>query len=327
MIPVDLDPDSRRLLWLDLDRYHCYEGFFHRSLHLIEVIDKIKGRPSRVFTSDLGALGSKGILTEHLYPTGFIFHGGRAGSTLLVKALARSRANLVLGEAGPFVQILKVLTDSWRRAAGAEPSDDLLFRQLVLAMGRRRLADHRAYLIKFTSFNLFFYDYIRRIFPDVPALFLYREPRAVLVSMLDNPPGWLNSSEERLRALITGVSPGDQRSAEPAVCAERALTHLYSAALQAGARGLKYLDYRQLTEDRLPAILRFFNLTASPEESRLMRTQFRYYSKSDYGARIHNDGQRAEEPNSGSEPRAGAEGELGRLYQELTRSASNLFIT
>ncbi|HKX28055.1 MAG TPA: hypothetical protein VJ302_10205 [Blastocatellia bacterium] len=291
----------------------------------MEALSNIKRRPSPVFTSDFSALGSERILTESLYPTGFIFHGGRSGSTLLIKALARSRANLVLGEAAPFAGILSILTNFWQRTVGADPRDSLFFKHLVLAMGRRRLTAHRAYLIKFTSFNLFFYDFITGVFPDVPALFLYREPQAMLSSMLDNPPGWLNSLDPKLRALITGVTAGENQAIEPLLYAERALAKIFSAALQAGARGLRFLNYHQLTANNLPVILQALNIAASPEELRLMSTQFDYYSKDDYGAQLFHPDSRIERRGAKSDRRTGAARELEGLYKELARSTSNLF--
>ena len=326
LIPVGIDAGNQRLLWQDLDSYHCYEGFFHRSLHLIDAINNLKRRQNQVFTSDLSVLGSEGILTEYLYPSGFIFHVGRSGSTLLMKALARSRANLVLGEAAPLAQIWAILTDSWQREVGSEPRDSLFFRQLIFVMGRRRLATHRAYFIKLTSFNLLFYDFIKRVFPDVPALFLYREPQAILVSMLNNPPGWLHSSDAKLRAMITGIPVGEDQTAEPLMSAERALARIFSAALRAGTRGLKYLNYHQLTGDNLPAILRAFNVTASPEELGVMRTQFGYYSKSDYGTRLFHRDSEVEQRDRILDIRASAGCGLEALYDELARSTSNLFI-
>jgi hypothetical protein len=321
LIPVEIDLSRQRAVWLDLNGYHCYEGFFHRSLQILSALRRVQGQPEEMVTSDLSALQSEQVLTDHLYPTGFIFHAGRCGSTLLTKALARARAHLVFGEAAPLNQIWAVLTDGWRRAARWNEEQQALFKHLILAMGRRRRAEHRAYFLKFTSFNLLFCDFIRRVFPDVPALFLYREPRETLSSMLNNPPGWMRSPEVRLRAVIAGASVADVQHCETRAYAERALTNFFAAALRAGAGGLRYLNYEQLTADRLPLILQAFQTEVTPEELRALQDQFCYYAKSDYGARafptpVRRQGVAAED---------GVSGELTGLYQALARSPFNLF--
>lgn len=327
LIPIEIDVSRQRLVWLDLDSYHCYEGFFHHSLRMAGALKRARNQAHETLTSDLRALASERVLTDYLYPAGFIFHAGRCGSTLLTKALARSRAHLVFGEAAPLNQIWAVLTDGWRQAIAAEPGQQTIFKHLILAMGRRRLATHRAYFLKFTSFNLLFFDFIRRVFPDVPALFLYRAPTETLVSMLNHPPGWWQSSEMRLRALIAGASVADLENMEPLTYAEKALTNLFSAALQAGPGGLQYLNYDQLTADNLPAILQAFNVTVSPEDLKLMQTLFSYYSKSDYAARAFQADQQVKQQAVTPAIRACVERELTAWYEELAHSPLNLFIT
>jgi hypothetical protein len=245
----------------------------------------------------------------------------------LTKVLARSRAHLVFGEAAPLNQIWAVLTDGWRREVEAAASHQALFKHLILAIGRRRVTAHRAYFLKFTSYNLLFFDFISSVFPDAPALFLYREPAATLNSMLSHPPGWMNTPEMKLRALIAGVSNADIQNLEPLRYAQKSLTNFFSAALQAGIKGLKYLNYDQLTANNLPAILQVFNVAVAPEELKLMQSQFSYYSKNDYSARIFQTNQQVKEPGLAPEIKAGVNPELAGLYEELARSPCNLFIT
>jgi len=103
-----------------------------------------------------------------------IFNTGRCGSTLLAKVLARSRKNLVLSEAAPHNEVWQCLSEG--------PEGMTLYRNLLLAMGRTRGTNCEAHIIKFTSVSMVHFDFIRAAFPGVPALFLFREPRAVLSS-------------------------------------------------------------------------------------------------------------------------------------------------
>ena len=46
------------------------------------------------------------------------------------------------------------------------------YKNLVLMMGRKREPDQRAYFIKFTTYNVLFIEFIKKVFPDVPCIFL-----------------------------------------------------------------------------------------------------------------------------------------------------------
>ncbi len=321
-IPARIDVEGRKLIWEDMESYHCYEGFFHHSLQMLSALRQLRnpgketmGAPTS-FASDLDALQDAHASIDPLYPSGFIFHVGRSGSTLLAKALARSRSNLVLGEPAPINQLWAVLSNGWREPVGSDPMHAALFKNLVLAMGRRRVPTHRAYFVKFTSYNLHFFDFIRAVFPDVPALFLYRGPEAVLASMKKNPPGWMQSRERGFASMLTGVAQFGFLDGE--AFAMRSLERFYSLALQADH--LQYLSYESLRAESLPAILRYFNLDPCQEEMTSMKSQFRFYSKNDYRAREFKTGPAADNPSH-----ARAElSPLWRLHNDLSRSSRNL---
>lgn len=163
LIPVALEGDSSLVRWIDLKKYHCYEGFFSDSL---AVYRGLPGKQPREYTCALKTLASLRVPEDSIYPTGFIFHTARCGSTLLTRVLARSRAHLVFGEAAPHNQI-------WRALAGFNNRESEIYRKLLLLMGRRRLPSYCAHIVKFTSFNLLRFNFIRAVFPDVPVLVLF----------------------------------------------------------------------------------------------------------------------------------------------------------
>ena len=166
LIPTQLDATAGQAVWIDMNGYHCYEGAFHHSLAAYGAMSR--STPQR-FTSSLDFLSESALPERCIPPAGFIFHTGRCGSTLLAKALARSRAHLVFSEAGPHNQI-------WRALSGDRQTRIEMYRTLVLTMGRPRLSSYRAHIVKFTSFNIVNFPFIREAFPGVPALFLFRDP-------------------------------------------------------------------------------------------------------------------------------------------------------
>lgn len=255
LIPVAIDSSLRQLIWLDLDRYHCYEGFFHQSLAAFAAL--LRTQPVRFVTS-IEALGFVSM-DDSLPPTGFIFHPGRCGSTLLAKVIARSRENMVFSEVAAHNRAWKILPEC--RSSGIQ-----LYRHLLMAMGRRRLPSYRAHFIKFTSFNIMRFELIRAAFPDTPAVFLFRQPDAVL-----------ESSAREVQPFL-GHDVGLGRIWYQADAAFEDFCH---AALAVRDPKFRCLNYSGITPQNLPSILRFFRgEPSSPRELALMESEFLWDAKS-----------------------------------------------
>ena len=122
--------------------------------------------------TDMEALGA--FVAEHpgLRPSGFVFHMSRCGSTLVAQMLGAVPAHLVLSEAGPVDTVL--------RASGAERSTWLQW--VIGALGQPRDDRHQRLFVKFDAWSAVDLGLVRRTFPDVPWIFLYRDPVEVLVS-------------------------------------------------------------------------------------------------------------------------------------------------
>ena len=262
LIPINLDLAQRRILWADLTKYHCYHGFFHDALNSWAAI---RGASLDTFTSSLDILESIRI-PNSLAPTGFIFHAGRCGSTLLAQVLARSRENIVFGEAAPHNQI-------WNRPGGVDSihgsscqtGAEAIVWNLFLAMGRRRLPSYRSHIVKFTSFNILRFRQIRAAFPGVPALFLFREPGEMLESYFHSRPAWMG------REQGIGVTPATPFAAVDA---------FFRAALSICDPDFRCLDYARLTPESMPQILTFLRLNPNSGEQKLMQSGFSWDAKS-----------------------------------------------
>lgn len=326
LIPVELDIQRQQVRWVDLERFHSYEGFFHKALLTFAALQRMDKQASGSvsFTSDLDALRTAPELNDAIYPTGFIFHMGRCGSTLLTKVLARSRHHLVFGEAAPHNQIWSLLRPARQDSCVWSEENGQLYRHLILAMGRKRLATHNAHFIKFTSYNILCYDFIRRVFPDVPALFLLREPDAVLASYRQRPPGWLQPVGEGGGTGMAGWPRSDLQARAQLSPPEQALIHFLSAALQAGAKGLHYLNYEQLTASNLPTILSYFRLHLPAEQLLPMQAQFNYDAKCERSRSPFVTDKAAKAQTTAPVLAAGEADELRSLYTQLAQSALNI---
>jgi hypothetical protein len=112
-------------------------------------------------------------------PTAFIFHVSRCGSTLLAQLLAAVPAHIVIAEAPVIDDILRAP----RRDARVSDEDRIAWlRGAVAALGQQ--AGAKRLFVKFDCWSLFELPLIRRAFPGVPCLFIYRHPLEVLVSLM-----------------------------------------------------------------------------------------------------------------------------------------------
>ncbi len=312
---VPLRIHHQTLEWIDFERYHIYEGFFHKA------VDRFSGLKQSVtngsvfrLLSDLTVLADPEILVQPGEPTGFIFHCGRSGSTLLTKVLARDRAHLVIGEAAPHNQVLLALTNNGCTTLQATIEQQTIYRNLLLLMGRWRSPDYQAYIIKFTSFNILFFDFIRSVFPEVPAIFLYREPAQILASFERSPPSWFDRREDGLHRLLTIRTKGEFGSDS------LVLTELLADFFQAGAAiadKIRLLDYQELTAQNLPEILKALNFECSPAQLALMQTQFAYDAKEENRYQPFNLNRAAQNPLP-------PDHRLTKLYQQMRQSPRNI---
>jgi len=320
LIPIDIDEDKHKLVWFDVGDHHLAESYFFISTKsLISSQEK-----PILFATELNTLESDEILADFVYPTGFIFHMGRCGSTVLSKALARSPHDLVISEAPPHYLIWKFLQGDWLKPLDYSQENFTIYRNLILAMGRRRLSDQLAHFIKYTTYNILLIEFIHAVFPDVPCLFLYRDPAEVMVSYLRKGTGWFRFKNAELGAFTTGCSIEETRAMNQMAFIEKFLIRFISAALNASVEDLHFLNYDQLTPRNFEAILNVFNYTISPDQVALMRRQFNFYSRDDSDNTLFVPDKDAKQSEITTEIRGCVEEELTSLYDQLERSEKNL---
>ncbi|MCE7984878.1 MAG: hypothetical protein DYG89_27205 [Caldilinea sp. CFX5] len=323
-IPVDVQPTptSHEVTWLNVGKYRFTKAKFEFAIRGLITTDQ--GKES--VTTALTDLADQTLLTDALYPTGFIFHISRCGSTLLAKALARTPDHVVIDEGTPLNDGLwHYLTKGWQQPVVDDEQAFTIYRNLLLAMGRRRTCQQQKYFVKFRSWNALFIDFITRAFPDVPCLFLYRDPVEVLVS----------GQWKRVWTLdFKGLAPGAYMSS-CSVAATQAMDDLtflakiyrryFETALHTKAARLQFLNYDQLTQENYPAILAHaFGYQASPDQLAMMQTQFAYYSKDDEDTIHFTSDKEAKQQAATQTVRQIVAQEMGDLYAQVEASARNL---
>jgi hypothetical protein len=225
--------------------------------------------------TSLESLGEIAGAQPGVRPTGFIFHISRCGSTLISQMLAASAKNIVISEASPIDTILRA---QLRDANISDQQRLNWLRWIVQALGWRRHPEEQNLFIKFDSWHALFLPFIQRAFPSVPWIFLFREPLEVMASQIS----------QRGAQMIPGVlEPAIFGWDAPAVggmglneYGARALAKICESALaqvQGGNGAL--VNYLQLPGPVWPALMQYWGVEFTPEESRRMMAAARLNAK------------------------------------------------
>lgn len=194
-------------------------------------------------------------------PTGFIFHTSRCGSTLIAQMLAALESNIVVSEGWPLDSVLNAdaghlsVTDEDRRR---------WISAMVRALGQQRDERSRRYFLKFDARHALDLPVVRRAFPSVPWVFVYREPLEVLVSHFENPSLWTFPGIVPVRGIDPPPSEAEYSAAViHAIC---------TAAIGERTQGSgMLLNYRELPDAFFSRISPHFGCEWTAEEIETMR--------------------------------------------------------
>lgn len=105
-----------------------------------------------------------------------------------------------------------------------------------------------------------FHDLIHAAFPDVPAIFLSRNPAEIVSSFRKAPPGWLKDGDD-LEEIISGFL-ARAKSIDP--------------------EQLRSIDHLEIIPEKLDLVLDYFKVYPVAAELDLMKSQFDYDSKVEF---------------------------------------------
>jgi hypothetical protein len=205
-------------------------------------------------------------------PTGFIYHVSRCGSTLLCNMLASVPDTIVLAE--PLVT-LAILGDGFvQRTENPVGIIDAL-RASLAAFYRPGALNEQYFFCKFFSGNIFQAQLIRRAFPQVREIFLYRDPIEVIVSnTLIQRQEWLWTER------ITGVPYSQAVELSIVELAARAIGRKMTAMQSQFAKNSTWLmNYNEINAGTAHELLDFFGMAAGEDNLRRMQHTMNYYSK------------------------------------------------
>ena len=274
-MPVDaVIVDGRPgLLWMQMADVSFSEPFFQQT------VDRVRAaHPDRTerFT-EFDALLQLDQILPRVEPAGFIFHSSRCGSTLLANACRSVNGSVVLSEANAIDKLVaRFITDA------DDPVKESIYlvclRAVVNALAQHESGEHGVF-VKFACCSVSQLERIRRIWPNVPWIFLYRDPIETIVSNVSNPPAWLLDDDRRILAHITGTSPAHVADMSLEERCARSIGSFFLTAHTLANDNSMLLNYNQLSLPAISNILKFFNVRASTEELERIASGTRIYSK------------------------------------------------
>jgi hypothetical protein len=199
---------------------------------------------------------------------GFVFHVSRCGSTLLGRLLATSPAHRVLSEPPPL--------DAALCGGGSSVGDATRIawlRTLIAAFARSGHPAEQRLFVKFDSWHSSLLPLVMRAFPDVPWVFLMRDPVEVIVSHLKQPgaqmvPGMVGFTPPGVAAADAWRLPRAEYVARMVGAFEEGVE---ASLREAGARA-KVVDYATLPSDAEHVIWPHFGLHPTAEERAAMES-------------------------------------------------------
>jgi hypothetical protein len=267
-LPIRLDWQQHQPLldWCYFGERRLTEPFFDQT------IDAMLRQPFNLLfrhRTPLDALAALHDRDPGIVPSGFVFHTSRCGSTLIAQMLAALPQNIVVAEAGPIDGVLRAqLHDP---TCSTEQRITWL-RWLIGAFGRRRAEQERHLLIKFDCWHTRDLPLIRRAFPEVPWIFVYRDPVEVLVSH-QRMPG-LQMVPGLIDPRVFDLSPTTVVHMPQLEYRAQVLASIYGAAVEhVPALGGMLLPYHRLPDAVWTWLLAYFGIEHSSSDSaRLQQT-------------------------------------------------------
>ena len=213
---------------------------------------------------------------ESIAPTAFIFHTSRCGSTLLCQLLSLFPENIITPEVPLFDRLLRL-----RFQAQSLPLTKLkdALSAAVALHGQIRFPQQQKFFVKLDSWHLPQAAFWRQLFPQVPFIFLYREPTAILRSQE------CRKGMQVVKGLIEpdclGLSNKDLQAIAPNDYWPLVLNRFYQTIQQHydPSRGDLLLEYELGAQTQVDRVIEQFDLSINDALKKAIHDRLSYHSK------------------------------------------------
>jgi hypothetical protein len=262
--------------WLNTRSLSFTEPFFEDT---ISKCLSMMSNPRFKSASDLPMISHWADELPPVEPAVIIFHISRCGSTLLSQLLAIVPQHIVLSEVPIFDQILRLpLTYN----EFDEKSVDILLASAVKFYGQNKLQDAgigSSLFIKADCWHLFFYEQLRKLYPQTPFIVLYRRPEAVFRSHSKQPG--MHVVRSIIEPSLFGFEPGSPvfETAETYMAAVIEAYLKKGLALAEADHNYLLLNYEEGPMQMIRKMAAFANIPLSTEELAIMEERSQFHSK------------------------------------------------
>src|SRR5215207_5253781 len=258
---------------MDMAGVSLVEPFFH------ETVERAKRENRAERFTEFAVLLQLEKQIDSIPPTGFIFHSSRCGSTLVANACRAVADSIVLSEANAIDKLVaRFITDAGD-AGVKESLYSVFLRGVVHVLGQRRTGREKHLFIKFACCSFAQIERIRRIWPRVPWIFLYRDPVETIVSNVNDVPPWLLDDDRRVLASIIGASAAEVAEMRLEELCARTIGSFYSLAHREAHDAGQLINYNQLSVPVIFNLLSFFKISLTAQEMETIASGSRFYSK------------------------------------------------
>jgi len=268
-LPYRYNANSRSIYWC-LPDGHASEPFQDESISRYRQSVLLNNLIQPQTPLDL--LTHQAVSVSKAQPAGFIFHLSRCGSTLVSGCLSELDSTNVLSESPVLTELLldPGLTE-------AEQSRCL---QYLINLQASVFPDRPDIVVKWNAWDIFRRELIRAVYPDLPSLFLVRNPVEILASH-QLSVGRHMSGDPSL-GFLNRVFEVDPAKALPVLDFRINVLSGLLAEMQSTGIGenILRLDYRQLDLVKIVEVCGCFDIPVSHAEMERIKARQAFHSKS-----------------------------------------------
>ncbi len=269
LITVD---DKLQCQWFNTYEEPFAEPFFEETIMKC----RSKERKNFIFSSvsDLEIMKEWARKLNNAEPSAIIFHISRCGSTLLSQMLATSDENIVLAEVPFFDDLLRL---PFKEPGFKVPEIDKLLISAIKHYGQN--GQSKRLFIKTDSWHLFFYEQLRRLFPLVPFILMYRSPDEVFRS--HRKQAGMQSVPGLIEPQIFGITADDLEAMSPDVYLARVLENYLSRYLEIASIDNHFLliNYNEGPVEILEKVISFTKIRVDESDLKKMHERSQNHSK------------------------------------------------
>lgn len=203
-------------------------------------------------------------------PAGFIFHVSRCGSTLVSGCLAQLENCSVLSESRLLTEIL--LAKNMHR-----DQKKSLLRLCLYLQGRSSLAQPHV-IVKWNAWDIFYWELIRELWPQVPVLLLVRDPVEVLASHVKSAGMHMGFAPAlaQLHPVFAGCGSEQSLLESRIAVLESIMQKMLVHCLD---QDISVLDYSMLNPQALEYVGQHFGIVVEGDQARVFQERFGRHSK------------------------------------------------